>query len=636
MQEHGQKRVLKELKRYSLPLGVGEQVGHYIIDEVLDPGGRGNTYRARHEDDAETQVVIKIASIDPTRTPREIEDRLGKVLADVTHEVTAWSRLRQNPVIWDYIAPILEAGSIPAQLYPNGTIYMVPYIVQDYIAGLSLKKYCGTLAKRSENGSPSVFTGLKDPKLWFALAKKLVWIVSLVHQERIVHADIWPPNIIIRPNGEPVLIDFGQSWLAERIHQTGEDRIRYAYYAPERQIDELRTWYAPVDVYAISGVLHYLATGEEPPSPYKAPFKNLYERRNMGESLTPQEAQLLRETPAEKKYKTKTQLREEIVDAMLVNDRNRDLYQGNLGIPDIILYGLRPRVEERAFSANHLLELLEVFDHAADRLDAPTVDELSSLLDPIKTLDLLRWEGSRDIYSRMLMRDLRSIRHQLGGVSAGIQHYAIPGGNRDHVVNHLLLCFSALQRGDKVFALTTPTFWYRHNFGMKGRLLSALKIAAINGVTIRWVQGVSEAELLDQESVIPSLEAQREAIEEVLKISKGQVDVESKREDETGFYLGYVPITPAEKENIARRAETFLLFQQDDQPDPCFTFVAPTYITAGGEISSLRVWHGKEQGETQWLERQAKFREMLANSLPVRTYRRTARRPSRKRLPKSN
>src|SRR5205807_897467 len=125
--------------------------------------------------------------------------------------------------------------------------------------------------------------------------------VQQVHWKKVIHGDIWPENILVRENGEPVLIDFGQAAFrdaAASIVKVSGRNIRYI--APE----EKRT--VGGDVYSLGGVLFYLATGEDPPEV----VKNV--RADVG-ALTVT-----------------------VLDRIRLRNKNKSLYQENRGAADII------------------------------------------------------------------------------------------------------------------------------------------------------------------------------------------------------------------------------------------------------------------------------------------------------------
>jgi serine/threonine protein kinase len=87
-----------------------------------------------------------------------------------------------------------------------------------------------------------------------------------LHRQDVVHLDLKPSNVLYRPSGEAVLIDFG---LARHGHFPDllAEELRYpvgnwSYMAPE-QIVGVRCD-PRSDIYALGGILYHLATGRLP------------------------------------------------------------------------------------------------------------------------------------------------------------------------------------------------------------------------------------------------------------------------------------------------------------------------------------------------------------------------------------
>ena len=134
----------------------------------------------------------------------------------------------------------------------NGEFAVQPYIVMEYIDGPTLLKMW---ADRVAPLDQVVQIGIEVAA---ALAD--------LHQQHVLHLDLKPANIMFRPTGEAVLIDFGLSrheqlpdLLEEQFHRpTGTPD----YMAPE-QLFRVRSDKRS-DIYAFGAVLYQLATGDLP------------------------------------------------------------------------------------------------------------------------------------------------------------------------------------------------------------------------------------------------------------------------------------------------------------------------------------------------------------------------------------
>ena len=94
--------------------------------------------------------------------------------------------------------------------------------------------------------------------------RTLAAALEAVHTEGVVHGDVSPANVIVRPDGFPVLIDFGVSRSAESATVTVDGAMAGTprYLAPEVIQGETRT--AAGDQYALAVMFQEMVTGEWP------------------------------------------------------------------------------------------------------------------------------------------------------------------------------------------------------------------------------------------------------------------------------------------------------------------------------------------------------------------------------------
>ncbi len=85
--------------------------------------------------------------------------------------------------------------------------------------------------------------------------QQLVEILDIVHGQKLWHRDIKPSNIMLKPDGQLVLIDFGAVGV-------GETRIVSAEYTPQEQIEGKTVLQS--DFFALGRTFVYLLTGKHP------------------------------------------------------------------------------------------------------------------------------------------------------------------------------------------------------------------------------------------------------------------------------------------------------------------------------------------------------------------------------------
>ena len=213
------------------PLAPGQTIGPYRIEKELGAGGMGVVFLAVREDDTAMKVALKV--LKRGMDTRDLLDRFHKerrILASLKHP---------------NIAQLHDSGATPDGL---------PFFVMEYVEGIRIDQYCDqqklTIPQR---------LGLFD---------KVCGAVSYAHRNLVIHRDLKPANILVTPEGEPKLLDFG---IAGLMDTTGIQRTKTAVgqqiftleYASPEQVKGARLT-AASDVYSLGVLLFELLSGHPP------------------------------------------------------------------------------------------------------------------------------------------------------------------------------------------------------------------------------------------------------------------------------------------------------------------------------------------------------------------------------------
>ncbi|PHR56974.1 MAG: hypothetical protein COA43_12715 [Robiginitomaculum sp.] len=168
------KDLLQKMVSSEAEQAIGSVLSVYRLDKVLGQGGMGVVYLGtRNDGQFEQQVAIKklpLGISSPEGIKRFEEERA--ILATVRHP---------------YIASILDGGIDAAGL---------PFVVLELIDDGERLDHFVTKNEYTERQILNLFC-------------KICKAVMYLHQNLIVHGDLKPSNILIRPDGYPKIIDFG-------------------------------------------------------------------------------------------------------------------------------------------------------------------------------------------------------------------------------------------------------------------------------------------------------------------------------------------------------------------------------------------------------------------------------------------
>ncbi len=223
--------------------GKPPQLPGYDIVNLLGQGGMGMVWRARQRS-TNRIVALKILAGEMVASPQAV--------ARFTREVQLAARL-QHPHI--------------AGVYDSGLERGVRFYAMEFVEGLHLHEYVQA-------------HHLKDRDI-AALMLKVARAVQHAHERGVIHRDLKPSNILVTPDGQPHVLDFGLAKAQQsdadasdggtvtppaemELSLAGSPIGTLAYMSPEQAAGQGGQVDTRSDVYALGVVLYRLLTNRMP------------------------------------------------------------------------------------------------------------------------------------------------------------------------------------------------------------------------------------------------------------------------------------------------------------------------------------------------------------------------------------
>ncbi len=200
--------------------------GHKVLG-LIGSGGMGSVLLA-YDEGLGRKVAIKILS------PRCLQNEALRLR--FMQEARAMAQLSHPNIV---------------RIYNLGQPDEIPHFVMEYITGEPLIEAARalTLGQKTE------------------LMLKVISAVEFLHRSQIIHRDLKPGNILVSPDLEPKLLDFGLARQAEisaaRITRAGEVMGTPDYLSPEQARADA-SLDARSDVFSLGAILYELLTGTVP------------------------------------------------------------------------------------------------------------------------------------------------------------------------------------------------------------------------------------------------------------------------------------------------------------------------------------------------------------------------------------
>ena len=231
-------------------LPVGARLDEFEILGLLGSGGFGAVYLARDHALLRNVAVKEYLPVDFARRGSDLEVVPRGESDRESFATGLQSFIREAQLLAGFDHPSLV--KVHRFWEANGTAYMV----MPHYPGRTLKQ-----VRRQLEGGPD--------EAWLrGLLEPMLSALETLHAANVCHRDISPDNILLQPDGVPVLLDFGCA--RQVVHDRTQALtaiFKPSFAAIEQYGDDpglkQGAW---TDLYALGGVIRYLITGA-PPTP---------------------------------------------------------------------------------------------------------------------------------------------------------------------------------------------------------------------------------------------------------------------------------------------------------------------------------------------------------------------------------
>ena len=203
---------------------IGQMVGRYVVTGRLGQGGMGEVYAAR-DSELGRLVAVKLLSAPPAGASSPVDRFI--------QEAKAASALNHPNIVTIY--EVVHAASRLA-------------IVMELVDGMSLRQLCG---------SPLPVDRVLH------LGEQIARALAAAHARAIVHCDIKPENLMVRPDGLVKVMDFGLARDSASVSVSSFPAAgTLRYMSPEQSCGKGLA--PPSDIFSLGIVLYELIAGKHP------------------------------------------------------------------------------------------------------------------------------------------------------------------------------------------------------------------------------------------------------------------------------------------------------------------------------------------------------------------------------------
>ncbi len=212
----------------------GLVLGNYRVLDRIGAGGMGIVFKGEHMD-LRRPVAIKVFLLAAGQDPG--------LLSRFLVEMRAIAQLHHPNII-----AAMDAGKAVG---PDPGSASLRYFVMEYVSGKDLEGYVKD-------------HGPLEPTKACDLVHQVAGALAEVHKYNLVHRDIKPSNILVTPEEQAKLLDFGLARnFATRLTEPGMALGTIDFMAPEQARDASKVDIR-ADIYGLGGTLFWCLTGKLP------------------------------------------------------------------------------------------------------------------------------------------------------------------------------------------------------------------------------------------------------------------------------------------------------------------------------------------------------------------------------------
>ncbi len=208
----------------------GRTLGDYVLIRRLGRGGMADVYLADQKS-LDRQVALKVLKPDLAQDQQYVQRFQNEARA---------------------AAALVQANIV--QIYEVGKIDKVHFIAQEYVRGQNLKQYLNRF-------------GAVEPIMAVSVLRQVASALQKASDQGIIHRDIKPENIMLAPNGEVKVTDFGlarvnNESMKKDLTQIGITMGTPLYMSPEQveghKVDPRS------DIYSLGVTCYHMLAGQPP------------------------------------------------------------------------------------------------------------------------------------------------------------------------------------------------------------------------------------------------------------------------------------------------------------------------------------------------------------------------------------